>query len=207
MSRVQDATGMVEWAEFADCARIAFGWWADCDQEVRWAERSWSILNEYGLTSYPNEDEKFRVILRFLALSEIFNDFLYIAWGLDNIPMYADLLGKLGVNRKSVIAFAQADLSWFDKETLLSLLTPSEVELHSVIADLCDKARPELFTALERGCGGINSLFASLWRCNPAYADDSEKEIFSDSNFDISDSFYWLSCERNSLLRERMHCQ
>lgn len=207
MNDNQDNARVVKWAELAKCASWAFSWWADWDLEAKWAEQSWVVLEDHGLTSYTRGAERCKVLIRFMALAEIFNDFLFAAWKLDNTTQFTDIAYALDIDRRSIIDFAKTNLSWFEKETLLNLLTPEEVPFDYILADLCDEARPEIFEALERGYGDSYLLLLSLWRCHPTYFNDSEEQILSDVDLLGSDGLYWLTFERNSLRWDREHFQ
>ena len=203
MNDKQDKLKVVKWDELEKCSE-SFQYWVDWDLNVRWVEQSWFILEKYGLTSYASNSERCKIIIRFLALIEILTDFYYVQWSISPLVDLVDVAGELRIKRKSVINFAKIDLSWFEKETLLGLLTPKEVYFDAILASLCDEARPEILKALVMGYGDEVNLFWSLCRCNPnnsCYGKGQIPPNCEDCHYEYEEGLSWVCLDGCDSLR------
>src|SRR3990172_11861772 len=81
--------GMVAWEDVDDAAGAAFSIWVE-QPELEWARRAWGVLAQAGLTAYSSERGRLRVLVRFVALADIYHQFCHLAWGEYYKPEYGD---------------------------------------------------------------------------------------------------------------------
>ena len=70
---------LIGWGDVEGAAPPVFDVWCG-DAGVAWARAAWGILARAGLTSYRDGIGRAEVLLRFLALGEVYRDFCACAW-------------------------------------------------------------------------------------------------------------------------------
>ena len=184
----------LSWNIVRPVAASVFNLWVDNSEELRWAREAWGILRKEGLTSYYDDLTRCKVLLRFIALCDIYLDFAHVAWQESVATNYCDLAEILDIDP------LQLELLVKGCEETESI---EKIELSSFNDDdfrcLSDDQRSEIIGALIKGHGGdLSNLFFSLWKTNPNHSDESEDFIENaDLSGDKLDAYDWLAngCE------------
>jgi len=71
----------VWWEDISEDAASLFRVWTE-GRELHWAKKSWEALGKRGLTSYADEVERARVVVRLMTLAAIYRDFCELVGGL-----------------------------------------------------------------------------------------------------------------------------
>lgn len=144
----------VSWNDLWGTSEI-FKIWVD-GFEKEWGEKAWEILESQGLTTYTDQLEYTRVLIRFLCLGIMYHEFCYFAW--DEGP-YVELLDWARSEEINSFRVAQLVGEDFEKESNLS----EEELLEEALKELILQEHPKVYRALVKGFGGKSKLFASLW--------------------------------------------
>jgi hypothetical protein len=162
-SRSPGGTALVAWDDLRDSADLAFAIWVD-QPELRWARQAWSSLERAGLTSYVNERQRHRVLVRFVALADLYHEFCHLAWDEMYEPGYLEWADELNFSRFRIgqlAGLAGVD-EWPDDDEAVD---DDEVATTALVS-LVHSARAEIVPALRAGFGGVEGLFVALWRSN-----------------------------------------
>lgn len=191
-------TETLGWDEVEPAAKEVFRVWTDSSCELDWAHHAWSHLERVGLTSYEEDDETERcqVAARFIALCNLYCDFVHLAWQESNIVEYGDVAGKLRLEPRPVLELARRSTDWRDDP---------DVEAEDVLVDalklLSDAERDTVVRALVNGFDGEDGLFFSLWRSHPDYHYETDGEVGSEATADKMVAYEWITEQRCDNLR------
>jgi len=162
MADRKDLEALVAWDDLQGAADLAFSIWVD-QPELRWAKQAWSSLERAGLTSYFNESQRHQVLVRFVALADLYHEFCHLAWDEMYEPAYLEWADELSLTRFRIgqlAGLAGVD-EWPDDDTV----DDDEVATTALVS-LVHSARAEIVPALQAGFGGVAGLFVALWRSN-----------------------------------------
>src|SRR4051812_25557705 len=70
---------VVEWKDVARDAELLFDVWTE-GHELYWAMKCWQALVQKGLASYSNQLEYTLVLIRLIALAQMYKDFCDLAF-------------------------------------------------------------------------------------------------------------------------------
>lgn len=87
----------IAWSDIASAAQELFNTWVG-NPEIGWARQAWKALRHGDLTSYTNELEKQRVLIRLMVLAIIYIEFCEHAWGEAGDPWIGDWSDALGLS-------------------------------------------------------------------------------------------------------------
>ena len=153
----------VAWEEIEEAADSAFNIWLG-QPEIRWAHLAWAEMGRAGLTSYGTGVERTIVLLRFIALSEVYWDFCACAWQEDP-PMGSMELADV----VEISAFRMGQL--LGPEFLPDPESQEEEIFEYALREALDSSRTNVVQALLKGFGHATWLFISLWlSSNDKYA-------------------------------------
>jgi hypothetical protein len=145
----------VRWEDISREAESIFRIWAD-SREVEWAKKSWEALGKRGLTSYSNQIERTRVLVRLISLAAIYMDFCELAFDEAHNHEYVSWAEELSVSSFRV---AQCVGSEFEQDREAG----EEELLEGALLELMAVARSEIHEALRSEWGDDSLLFVSLW--------------------------------------------
>ncbi len=179
----------LDWDELQPALDLSHSVWNEKEKKA-WANKAWSILTKAKLTQYETGVERAEVVVRFLALTDIFADFYEIAFQDGFEPEYTELAKSLDLSPLRVGQLIGRDADCDEGQ--------GDSELYSdALRHLASEARGEMCRTLIKGFGNASQLFISLWRANPYYADE---DIVSDDDIVNSDltpekhiAFEWIT--------------
>lgn len=196
---------VLSWADVRPAAEMAFAVWVG-QPELKWAEQAWNFIVFYGLAEYSNEQERYRVCLRFMTLGGLYNDWWHVVEDEtgenDPVDEWAEMLGLSPFKAGQIIA-ADGELTEGEHELVLEVLRSG-----------IGQVRPEVVDALKGGFGGDIELFLSLWRSMeddwklPGYSSSqkiphTDEEILDHAQYSILMRWFWDGCP--SLNREYLY--
>ncbi len=164
---------VVRWEDISRDAKSLFNVWTD-GRELDWAKKSWEALCKHHLTSYTNEIERTRVMVRLLALAAIYRDFCELAFDETHEPEHVIWAGEVDLNRFRVTRSVGFKFHCDNKEEEKELV-------ESALLSLMEEARAEIRDALLKEFGGVSLLFVSLWN-TVNYSRDEDLESFQDDD-------------------------
>jgi len=176
---------ILRWEELSNVAKEVFNLSSD-GNEIKWAEKSWQILNKAGLTSCQDKATRLKVILRFFALAAIYYDFFSIIMEESEHEVRAEeWLDDL-------------DVHLGDIRLLEGAAIVDDVEPHEVLASLIDSTRREVYNVLLGALGDVNSVFIFLYRAVYPTNDESDTDILNDVTGVKGMAFGWIEqgCEK-----------
>lgn len=135
----------------------------------KFAEKTWEILENEGLTEYSNDLEKIEAFLRFMALGAIYREFNGIAFDEYVEPDYeiwAELFNISEFRIGQIIADNPSFINYEDEE---------ENIYYEALRYLGDKYRPQVYNALKSGFGSTAQLFYELYLTGMPDEDDPFK--------------------------------
>jgi hypothetical protein len=179
----------VTWNMVRNTARRLFHIWVG-QPELKWVREAWVHLRDKGLTSYHDELERSKVLVRLGTLHIMYREFCDLAFGQgDDSDGYWDdrdldplILAQLFPRKQRADPDEEEEAD--DDEGFTEELQELSREL-----------RPEIYDALFEGFGGETGLFISLWRTpteNDPIHQESEAEIVSDVTADKLEAFSWI---------------
>jgi len=145
----------VWWEDISEDAAPLFRVWTD-GQELHWAKKSWEALGKRGLTSYADQVERARVMVRLMTLAAIYRDFCELAFDEVHDPVYEQWAGDLGLGTFRV---AQCVGAQFERDGVEEDNELLERALHR----LMEEARAEICGKLRAEYGDNSMLLVSLW--------------------------------------------
>jgi hypothetical protein len=161
--------------------------------EVEWAKAAWQALERKGLSKYTDEVGRTMVLIRFVALAEMYREFCHTS-GLEqmDLPPYDDWAGDLEIS-----SFRLGQLVGIE---FGALREASDCALREeALRQLVNQVRREVFDALvARFFGSTWSLFASLWVTQQAGVDfaNLDEKTLNELDFDCSgqlaEGFLWV---------------
>src|SRR3990172_2682325 len=157
------AKALVAWEDLQDTANLAFSIWVH-QPELRWAKQAWGILEGAGLTFCATERERYQVLVRFIALADLYHEFCHLAWE----EMYEPALREWAeVLRLSPFRIGQlAGLAGVDEWPDDDGTADDDEAVTAALMGLVHRARDEIIPVLQVGFGGVDGLFVALWRSN-----------------------------------------
>jgi hypothetical protein len=86
----------IRWEEVSENADSLFRVWTD-GRELQWAKKCWQALSKRSLASYTNQVERTSVIIRLIALADIYRKFCDLAFDEAYEPEYAAWADELNL--------------------------------------------------------------------------------------------------------------
>jgi len=146
----------IRWEEVSENADSLFRVWTD-GRELQWAKKCWQALSKRSLASYTNQVERTSVIIRLIALADIYRKFCDLAFDEAYEPEYAAWADELNLE---VFRVAQRIGPQFECD--------EETDVHTLV----DQALCELTEF-----GDDSFLFVSLWNTVDDEKAESDGEI------------------------------
>jgi len=161
---------MVSWTDVSRDAESIFCVWTDA-RELDWAKKSWEALAKSGLTSFANQVERTRVMVRLMALAGMYRDFCELAFDEVHQPDYSLWADELCL---STVRVAQCAGSQFGADEGRD----DQCLLEEALVELMEEARSQIHMALRKEFGDDSLLFVSLWNTveHSRDEDDGERE-------------------------------
>ena len=165
------------WEDVKIVAESLFDIWLG-QPEMAWAKRAWEMISEAGLSSYSDECERHRVLIRLLTLAILFHEFWYMAaqetFDRDDIMMRWEEASDVSHLWIGFLAGKEGAELNTDFE---------QQDLYQALDHLAECRRREIVRALLKGFGNEEALFASLWCSNNEQladetCDEQEEEAF-----------------------------
>lgn len=168
----------VLWDEVAWAAESMFRVWVG-GRELEWAKMAWDALTAAGLTTYRNEIERYRVLVRLMTLATMYREFCTLAWEEEDEPLYGDWISDLEIPAFRLGQLVGPEFAPDDQEL-------EETELaYAAVASLIESSRRAVYRALVKHFGGASMLFASLYATN--LDDFGEEEEYEDDDWGYDD--------------------
>jgi hypothetical protein len=145
----------ITWEDIKDSADGLFNIW-EGHYELNWAKKSWNGLVKQGLTNYSNDIERHVVLIRLLALANMYGLFCEKAFEESFDPYYPDWVELLQINP---IRIGQLIDKNFEEEYYMD----TDDLLNSSIEDLICDCKHNVFNALCKEFGNESILFVALW--------------------------------------------
>ncbi len=131
-------------------------------EKLEWAKQAWGFITDAGLAGYSSPLGRAKVVIRFVALAEIFADFYEIAFSDGFKPDHLYIATELELTPFRLGQLGGSDPEWDNDDD----------DLDSLLHSLVGSARKEVYIALVSGFGHLPALFISLWKTNLIYMDD-----------------------------------
>lgn len=153
-SALPDAVDHVHWSELEEVAPNLFTVWVG-HPEVAWARQAWKALRRANLTSYRDELEKQRVLIRFMALAVIYIEFCGQAWEETVEPRVGDWASDLRLSPFRIVQIVGEDFvaEWYVDDNDM---------LRHAAEMLIVEERPRVIRALVAYYGDLQELFVVL---------------------------------------------
>lgn len=179
----------IQWEEISDMAEPLFRVWTD-GREIEWAKKSWLALSKRNLTSYSDQVEQAKVILKLIALADIYREFCQQAFDESYESEYTVWAGELDLN---IFRVAQCVGPQFEREEEAD----DQTLLDSAISRLVGEARPIIYDALKAEFGDDSLLFVSLWSTADFGRDEDRREdgkprADQDAGINWAEDAYWI---------------
>lgn len=149
-----DSGVRVEWDEVKEAARIGFNIWGG-QPELAWARLAWSQLAAAGLTTYQDDLSRHGVLLRFIALAQVYCDFCEMAWQESTELRVSELADLLSLQPFRMGQMVGPEFSPEENEE-----GPLVVE---AIQELIRPFHDEVTEALLEQAGSPTQVFVPLW--------------------------------------------
>ena len=175
---------LVEWADLENLAEKIF---TDGPGEAdrRWAEEAWNLVVRGGLAGYTNGLERCEVLIRFLALAEIYLDFSRQAWKIIRRFDYLNWGKEIGLDLLQIVLM-------IGPEEVLGPVEGEEELFALGLKTLMGRTRPGLINLLKKETGGSKPLFLSLWKTTHFEQARSIPEIFKGLTPSEHEALRWL---------------
>jgi hypothetical protein len=184
--RNEDVPGLrqVQWSEIQDLAGKIF-LDGPGDAELRWAEEAWHMVVRGGMAVYANGFERCEVLVRFLALAEMYLEFSRQAWRISRGFDYLAWGQEIGLDLLQVILLTGPEEALDPVE--------EEEELYVLgLKTLMTRVRPGLMALLKHESGGPKPLFLSLWKISHPEQSLPIPEIFKCLTAAEHEALRWL---------------
>jgi hypothetical protein len=145
----------VEWVEVSENAEFLFHVWTK-GRDLQWAQKSWQALSKRSLTSYTDQVERTSVIIRLIALADIYRKFCDLAFDEPHEPEYTAWASELNIEAFRV---AQCTGPQFERDEEAD----ADTLFDQALCELVEEARPAIYEALKTDFGDDSLLFVSLW--------------------------------------------
>lgn len=170
---------VVRWEDISREAKSLFKVWTD-GRGLDWAKKSWEALCKHRLTSYANEIERTRVLVRLLALAAIYRDFCELAFEEVHYPEHIEWASELCV---STFRLAQCVGLEFHRDEN----EEDEALVESALVSLMEEARANIHEALQKDFGGDGMVFVSLWNSVNFSRNEEDSDSVEDEDPDLND--------------------
>ena len=191
--RPEPGVGVLGWEEVEAAAPAAFDVWCG-GADVAWARSAWDALAQAGLTRYRDGVERAEVLLRFLALGEVYRDFCACAWEEHTEGSLPELAAALGLNPFRLGQYLGAAFEATEEE--------EEPPLEEGLAAAVGRVRAGVVRALRAHHGSDDALFLWMWISNDpdragrsweAMDDDELDEVLNDSTPGRCAAYAWIT--------------
>jgi len=145
----------IQWEEVSESADSLFRVWTD-GRELQWAKRCWLALSKHRLTSYTNQVERASVIVRLIALADIYRKFCDLAFDEAYEPEYTVWAGELNLEVFRVAQYVGPQFEGDEGEDTENLFDQA-------LLKLVEYAKSPIYQALKAEFGDDSFLFVSLW--------------------------------------------
>ena len=139
---------------------------------MAWAERTWQMLVDAGLTAYADDVERTRVLLRLVALAMIYRDFCWVgrdeSWDQSTLIITANEELELARLRIGQLVGPRWDADTFDS-------TDDDL-VEAAILEITDAERANIGPVLVKGFGHEVALADALCRTSATATVDDEDE-------------------------------
>jgi len=161
---------------------------------VAWARSAWAVLARAGLTRYRDGVGRAEVLLRFLALGEVYRDFCACAWDERTECSLPELAGALGLNPFRLGQYLGAAFEATGEE--------EEPPLEEALAAAVGRLRAGVVRALRAHHGSDDALFLWMWIANDpdragrdwvALEDDELVEVMNDPTPGRCAAYAWIT--------------
>lgn len=182
-------TGSLEWGDLAKVADKAFEvFWLD-DKAVTWAEKMWAHITNAGLAGYDFEIQRVQVIMRFLALAHLYQEWCGHVLE-EGDPGFMDHLAEwnedLGISPFYIGQLISPDF----------VADYDEDEVAAAMRELVLDERKLLVSLLKQALGGDAGLFISMWRIHSSDDEESDANIVSANiTVDKHVGYEWISSD------------
>ena len=182
----------VEWQEIEDAARVVFDVWSG-KPELGWARLAWEALDRQRLTHHQDELQRNVVLVRLLALVEVYRDFCAVAWDERTETRFDDAAHDLAFS-----PFRVGQLVGPEFEPEYDLLT--EELVREGIQMLVYDERPRVVQALRKEFAHTDELFVGLILSNTDLSgkrwEDLDEEVLHEVLNNVSDdklaAYAWI---------------
>jgi hypothetical protein len=158
----------VQWDEVSENANSLFRVWTD-GRELQWAKKSWQALSKRGLTSYANQVERTFVIIRFIALADIYRNFCDLAFDEAHEPEY-----MVWADEMNLEAFRVAQC--IGPQFRCDEGSDTEDLFDQALCELVEGSKKVIYGALKAEFGDDSLLFVSLWNTVEREKDEDDIE-------------------------------
>jgi hypothetical protein len=182
----------VQWEDVSESTDFLFHVWSG-SRELEWAKKSWQGLSKHGLTSYRDQVERSSVIIRLIALADIYRGFCHLAFDEVYEPEYTVWASELNLKAFRV---AQCVGPQFERDEEAD----ADTLFDQALSELIRGAIPPIYEALKTEFGDDSLLFVSLWNSvdYERDRDDGESEeqrsarADVDGKIDCTEDAYWI---------------
>jgi hypothetical protein len=191
--RPEPGVSLVGWDAVAAVAPRAFDVWCG-GADVAWAREAWDALGEAGLTGYRDGVGRAEVLVRFLALGEVYRDFCACAWEEHTRGSLLDLAGALGLSPFRLGQYLGAPFAAKGEE--------AEPSLEEALGVAVGRVRAGVVRALRAHHGSDDALFLWMWISNDpdrvgrsweAMDDDELREVLNDPTPGRCAAYAWIT--------------
>jgi hypothetical protein len=191
--RPEPGVGVLGWEEVEAAAPAAFDVWCG-GADVAWARSAWKVLTQAGLTQYRDGVGRAEVLLRFLALGEVYRDFCACAWEEHTESSLPELAAALGLNPFRLGQYLGTAFEATGEE--------EEPPLEEGLAAAVGRVRAGVVRALRAHYGSDDALFLWMWISNDpdragrsweAMDDDELDEVLNDPTPGRCAAYAWIT--------------
>ena len=181
-----------EWEDIEDAARGVFDLWVG-QPELGWARLAWEALDQQSLTRYEDELERTVVLIRLLALGEVYRDFCAVTWQESHASMFGVLAEEIELS-----PFRLGQLVGPDFTSANEYLRDEPTS--EAVRELVYEERPRVIRALTAAFRHTAELFVGLYLSTTHLSghrweeldDDVIDEVLNDVSTDKSAGYSWI---------------
>lgn len=171
---------LLGWPAVEGAARELFNVWMDTS-EMRWAEESWALLGQAGLTQYENDVGRCQAAIYLLTLATLYRDFCFLAW-----DEYAPLELDWGADLLDISPLRVGQLVGTGDDAVDD--GDDAQALEAALGRLVSDARLPVLATLFQRYGGVTGLFIALWRsAEPDYDPSPQMSLFEARERELDD--------------------
>lgn len=157
------------------CQKIFGGVWLT-NRGIEFARKCWEIFNEYEITSYKNEIGRSIILIRLIALGEIYREFNGIAFDEYIEPDYDEWTDVLEISKFRIGQIIGNNSDYSDDEEYADYI--------NAIAYLSDQNRNTVYDILIKGFKNKDHLFYELYKTGLP-----DEEINENDEEEVDDSY------------------